>query len=374
MESVDSRDEEAPLVADSLQVLTPKNYTRGELGNDFAWDIVHVVHVFLSSCFIGGSSVGFEERSDPWDYWVLAIRGCQFVPFVGTYLTSAALSHASNHKLHEGTVIGSFNGEFWGMFASHQGGSTSGTTLLFIVFLGVITLGTILMCFLRKEEDKGEKETADASVNFYSYLVSLLKSITTLLADVRMLLIIPLFAYSGLQQAFVWAEFTKEIVTPALGVSGVGGAMAVYGAFDAICSLAAGRLTTGLPSITFIVSGGAIAQVVVFLWILINYRVTSGVLGTLYPLIMAALLGIGDGVLNTQLSALLGILFKHDTEGAFAQLKVWQCASIAVVFFIGPYISLQAMLIVMVVGICVSLVGILFLTIQVEKAFYSPRS
>ncbi|KDO44667.1 hypothetical protein CISIN_1g013318mg [Citrus sinensis] len=307
----------------------------------------------------------------------------------GTYLTAAALSHASNHKLHEGTVIGSFNGEFWGMFASHQfvgnlitlavlkddkGGSTSGTTLLFIVFLGVITLGTILMCFLRKEEDKGEKETADASVNFYSYLVSLSKSITTLLADVRMLLIIPLFAYSGLQQAFVWAEFTKEIVTPALGVSGVGGAMAVYGAFDAICSLAAGRLTTGLPSITFIVSGGAIAQVVVFLWILINYSVTSGVLGTLYPLIMAALLGIGDGVLNTQLSALLGILFKHDTEGAFAQLKVWQCASIAVVFFIGPYISLQAMLIVMVVGICVALVGILFLTIQVEKAFYSPRS
>lgn len=33
------------------------------------------------------------------------------------------------------------------------------------------------------------------------------------------------------------AEFTKEIVTPALGVSGVGGAMAVYGAFDAIVSM-----------------------------------------------------------------------------------------------------------------------------------------
>lgn len=32
------------------------------------------------------------------------------------------------------------------------------------------------------------------------------------------------------------AEFTKEIVSPALGVSGVGGSMAVYGAFDAIVS------------------------------------------------------------------------------------------------------------------------------------------
>lgn len=33
------------------------------------------------------------------------------------------------------------------------------------------------------------------------------------------------------------AEFTKYIVTPALGVSGVGGAMAVYGAFDAMVSI-----------------------------------------------------------------------------------------------------------------------------------------
>ena len=40
---------------------------------------------------------------------------------------------------------------------------------------------------------------------------------------------------------------------------------------------------------------------------------TSGVLGIVYPLLMAALLGIGDGVLNTQLSALLALLFKQDT-------------------------------------------------------------
>lgn len=33
------------------------------------------------------------------------------------------------------------------------------------------------------------------------------------------------------------AEFTKDIVAPALGESGVGGAMAVYGAFDAIVSI-----------------------------------------------------------------------------------------------------------------------------------------
>lgn len=44
-----------------------------------------------------------------------------------------------------------------------------------------------------------------------------------------------------------------------------------------------------------------------------SFRLTSGVLGIMYPLLMAAMLGIGDGVLNTQLNALLGILFKNDT-------------------------------------------------------------
>ncbi|XP_028076849.1 UNC93-like protein 3 [Camellia sinensis] len=304
----------------------------------------------------------------------------------GTYLTSTARSHAHDLNLEEGNVIGNFNGEFWGMFAGHQfvgnlmslvllkdgtGGTTSGSgiTLLYIVFLCSMTLGTILMCFLQKRDAKGEEILPDSSVSFYSSMVSLSKSIIAPLFDLRMLLIIPLIAYSGLQQAFVWAEYTKYIVEPALGESGVGGAMAVYGAFDAICSLAMGRLTSGLKSMTLIVCAGAFIQLIVLLWLLLKYSVTSGVLGILYPLLMAAALGIGDGIFNTQLNALLGMLFKHDMEGAFAQLKVWQCVSIAVVFFVSPYISLHAVLVVMLVAVCISVVGFLFLTLMVEKAF-----
>ncbi|XP_048439641.1 UNC93-like protein 3 isoform X2 [Pyrus x bretschneideri] len=289
----------------------------------------------------------------------------------GTYLTSTARIHAKDYNLHEGTVIGHFNGEFWGMFATHQGGSNNGTTLLFSVFLISMTLGTILMCFLHKREGRTEEDTQDSSPSFCASLLSLLKTIITPLYDVRMLLIIPLMAYSGLQQAFVWAEYTEYIVTPTLGVSGVGGAMAVYGAFDAICSLTAGRLTSSLKSIAIIISGGVLLQAIIFLWILLGYSAQSSVLGIVYPLIMAAVLGIGDGVLNTQLSALLGIFFKSDTEGAFAQLKVWQSGSIAVVFFISSYISLQAMLIVMLAAIAISYTAFVFLTLR-EKA--SPSS
>ncbi|KAL0900540.1 hypothetical protein Bca101_084501 [Brassica carinata] len=299
----------------------------------------------------------------------------------GTYLTSIARSHAKDHDVHEGSVIGVFNGEFWAIFACHQlfgnlitltllkDGKEGSTTLLLLVFLLIMTFGTILMFFIRKIEGEDGKETVGSSMGLVDSLVSLPRMIITPLLDVRMLLIVPLLAYSGLQQAFVWAEFTKEIVTPAIGVSGVGGAMAVYGALDAVCSITAGRFTSGLSSITFILSGGAVAQASVFLWILLGYRTTSGVLGTVYPLVMAAVLGIGDGILNTQISALLALLFKDDTEGAFAQLKVWQSASIAIVFFLSPYISLQAMVIVMLVMVCVSLLSFLVLALKVESVF-----
>lgn len=36
----------------------------------------------------------------------------------------------------------------------------------------------------------------------------------------------------------------------------------------------------------------------------------GGLLGAAVPLFMSALWGVGDGVLNTQLSALLGLLFE----------------------------------------------------------------
>ncbi|XP_021750734.1 UNC93-like protein 3 [Chenopodium quinoa] len=302
----------------------------------------------------------------------------------GTYLTSTARSHARDCNLHEGTVIGNFNGEFWGIYATHQvignllalfllkdgkegDTSGSGTKLLFFVFLCILTLGCILMCFLHTRDSALEDQPKNSSINCFAYVVSIAKTVIKPLFDIRILLIIPLFAYSGLQQAFVWAEFTKKIVKPALGESGIGGSMAIYGAADAICSLVAGRLTSSVSSVTWIIVGGSSAHAIVLLWILLKYSTSSGFLGMLYPLLMAAALGVGDGVMMTQINALLGMLFKHDMEGAFAQLKVWQSLSIAVIFFLTPYISLHMMAVIMLTALCISLSTFFILTQKVVK-------
>ncbi|KAI0503496.1 hypothetical protein KFK09_014430 [Dendrobium nobile] len=296
----------------------------------------------------------------------------------GTYLTSAARRHAKDCKLHEGTVIGNFNGEFWGFFASTQvignlisllllqdgneGGSPTGTGLLFTIFLGCMIFGAILMCFLSKRDEKEDALLSHTSIRH------LLKSVVVPLLETRILLIIPLMVYSGLQQAFVWAEFTKKIVKPAIGMSGVGGAMAVYGAADAISSLLAGRYTSGLSSVTIIVSIGSFLQISVLLWLLFGYSLSPGVLGSVLPLLIGAIWGVGDGVFNTQLNALFGMLFKRDTEAVFAQFKVWQSAAIAVVFFLSPAIGLEAMVIVMIVALFIAISAFLFLTLHIEKS------
>ncbi|EOY07589.1 Major facilitator superfamily protein isoform 2 [Theobroma cacao] len=343
IESMDTRDEEAPLVADISQSETPKTRTRdvhilscafllvflaygaaqnlettvnaeGNLGT-VSLGILYVSFAFFSLFaslvvrVLGSKNAVVLGTTGYWLYiaanlkptWYTMVPVSVYLGFAasiiwvgeGTYLTSIARSHARDSNLHEATVIGNFNGEFWAMFALHQfvgnlitlavlqngaEGSSSNTTLLFIVFLCSMTLGTILMCFLCKINDKEEKVSADSSVSFSSAVVSRLKSVITPLLDIRMLLIIPLIAYSGLQQAFVWADYTKDVVNPILGEAGVGGAMAVYGAFDAICSLAAGRLTSGLKSITFIVCGGAFFQAVIFLWLLLKYRLVQCIL------------------------------------------------------------------------------------------------
>lgn len=347
-----------------------------------------------NALIIGTSGYWFYVAANLKPSWYTLVPASLYLGFCasiiwvgqGTYLTSTARSYAADNNLHEGAIIGDFNGEFWALFALHQVignlitfallrnnqvGSIKGTTLLFVVFLSVMTFGAILMCFLCKRSSNKTREYknlgTDIDASESSSLKSLCRSLKSSFSDANMLLIIPLIAYSGLQAAFVWAEFTKYVVTPAIGVSGVGIAMAAYGAFDGICSLTAGRLTSGLKSITLIVSVGAFGQAIVLVLLLLDFSIAKGLLGTSYIIFMAALLGVGDGILATQLSVLLAILFKHDTEGAFAQLKIWQSATIAMVFFLAPHISFQTFVVIMLVSLCLSLCSFLWLTIKVGK-------
>ncbi|CAL5378073.1 unnamed protein product [Camellia sinensis] len=140
---------------------------------------------------------------------------------IGYFYGQSKISVPSNSNMvHDGSsflVPGIF---CFNNIGCGDGGTTSGsgTTLLYIVFVCSMTLGTILMCFLQKRDAKGEETLPDSSVSFYSSIVWLTNAINH-----------PPYCIFRLT-----TSICMYIAEPALGESGVGGAMAVYGAFDAI--------------------------------------------------------------------------------------------------------------------------------------------
>jgi hypothetical protein len=199
--------------------------------------------------------------------------------------------------------------------------TTPGIVQLFTVFLGSMAVGNVFACLLRPHDQICTSEQPllqSDSVNSVICNRSFVKSGFSLLFEKKMLLLILIFLYMGLQRAFIWyvffvsipwlacfshpinalyfytsiqpldfllsvciishflpwtsfdrGDFTRDIITPAFGVSWVGGVMAMYSAADAIGSLVAGKYSTGLVSIAIITFVGAITQaavLIIFFW------------------------------------------------------------------------------------------------------------
>ncbi|KAL2650261.1 hypothetical protein R1flu_018389 [Riccia fluitans] len=286
----------------------------------------------------------------------------------GTYITFAAKNHAAICNIPEATALGRFNGEFWGAFSCHQvignlislalldfqkkpDKSSAGLVELFLVFLGSMTIGTILVCLLRPHDNLTSRASfGDDSGMNRGYA----KASFALLSERRMLFLICLLVYTGMQQAFIWGDFTRDIIKPTLGLSWVGGVMAFYGASDTIASVVAGRFSSGLLSIAVILTGGACCQIIVMavLFFQGSLEQTSGYS---YIVFGAAIIwGVGDATFNTQISAVLGIFYPNSTEAAFAQWKIWQSVATSAAFFVSPYTTLITKLLILFVSLVIS--------------------
>jgi len=108
--------------------------------------------------------------------------------------------------------------------------------------------------------------------------------------------------------------------------------MASFGAADAIASFGLGRLSDLIGRVGLILFGLAL-QFGVAMYLYFVVPLPSGAYVTVF--VCAVLWGIGDGVFNTLLSALLGAIFPRDIEAAFSNLKLWQAIASAAMFGLG---------------------------------------
>ncbi|CAI5524891.1 unnamed protein product [Closterium sp. Naga37s-1] len=160
-----------------------------------------------------------------------------------------------------------------------------------------------------------------------------------LLFDRKLLLLIPLLFYSGLQAAYISADFTRYVVQPLLGAQWMGGAMMVFGVAIAVCCFFAVRFAKGLSSIRLMLLLGAASQaaVLVLTWVfqerMQNTRIGSRGAVRPAPPTSSPTLAIAHPLPppNTSLDPA--------QDAAYAHWISWSSAACSAYFLASPYIA-----------------------------------
>ncbi|XP_042205190.1 UNC93-like protein isoform X5 [Homarus americanus] len=154
------------------------------------------------------------------------------------------------------------------------------------------------------------------------------------------LLIIPLTMWSGVEQAFLGADYTAAYVSCGLGVHMVGYVMICYGVCDAICSITFSPLVKMVGRVPIFTMGA-----IINLGIAIALRSwTPHPDDVVLFFVMAGLWGVSDAVWQTQINALYGCIFMNNAEAAFSNYRLWESMGFIMAYVVSTSFCLESKL------------------------------
>jgi len=292
---------------------------------------------------------------------------------------------AENCRQGDRDVFGIFNGIFYGVFQMTQlsgnlisayvldrWGETNANipmntrSILYTCFIISCCSGVILMqCFVQplkprrveaysKIED--EIETDEGSVKRYA------GSTFRLMLKPRLFLLIPMMLASGLEQGFAFSTLTANVIKVNLGEENIGFGMICFAIMDTIGSVLFGGISdqAGYSACFF---SCFIIQNSCALWLFFFFG--EGISENEWTITMAicGVWGLGDGIITTLLSALLGSWFPTKKPAAFANWKMWQSLGIAAMFFLHDYLCLKTMLLMVMSAWAAGMIGLILVIV-----------
>lgn len=230
---------------------------------------------------------------------------------------------------------------------------TSTVVTLVSIYLICGILSMVVVVFLLSQlHDEDKKEKPAMFSLFFATLFHL--------RDLRMMLIIPLTVYSGLEQGFVFADFTKSFVTCVFGIDKVGYVMICFGVGDSLFSYLLGRLTKYVGRVPIFFSG-AIIHLAVYI-VLLSWKADRDMLWMVY--LMAALWGYTDAVWQTQINALYGVLFHDNQEAAFSNYRLWESLGFVISFALSSFLCVSAKIYILIAVLVIGMV--LYVVIEID--------
>ncbi|XP_050095389.1 UNC93-like protein [Anopheles aquasalis] len=148
------------------------------------------------------------------------------------------------------------------------------------------------------------------------------------------LLLLPITAFIGVEQAFIAVDFTKSFVACGLGISYIGYAMISFGLANAVAAACTPYITKHLGRrLLILVTALFHATLIVFMLL---WRPTDEYYK--YSIIVACW-GLADGVWLIQINSLSGILFPGHEEEAFSNFRLWEATGSVIMYASSPFLS-----------------------------------
>ncbi|XP_058974800.1 UNC93-like protein [Musca domestica] len=221
--------------------------------------------------------------------------------------------------------------------------------LLNSIFLACMVGAVLLIIFgvdslKRYGAKKGESGGKDASG------WKLLLSTLNMLKKRRLLLMLPITMFIGLEEAFLAVDFTKSFVACGWGISNIGFAMICFGVANAIAAGFAGGIAEKFGRINLAILC-AFLNLSLFGYMYF-YEAKQG--DYMKYCAFAAIWGICDGVWLVVINAFYGILFPKDLIAGYSNFRLWESTGSVIGYIISSQFCTSLKLIFL---ICVLLIG-----------------
>jgi MFS family permease len=212
------------------------------------------------------------------------------------------------------------------------------------------------------EKDESSKPKLTLTKNLFRAVI--------LLKEKKMLFLLPLFFYSGIEQGFVFGSYTSDIISRTLGKGYIGFVMTVFGAVDVIGSAGLGKLADWYGT-NIIAIVGFVIHIVFFglFFVLIEVERFFYLQDNSFLIwIGAAMCGLGDAAWNTFPGTVTSRLYSHNIEAAFAVCKWGQALGTFLTFALGPYLTIEVKLVGFFGFLCIACISFIFMKIFINES------
>lgn len=198
---------------------------------------------------------------------------------------------------------------------------------LISIYLGFTVIGLAVTVFLMKPlKSEGPSDVAISR--------QLLATIRLLFTDVKMALLVPMSIWTGMEQAVLFAEFTRSYVACELGISYVGMTMICFGVVNTLGSPLSGVLGKYIGRIplcwiaTFLNLG---VLALMKFWTPNNKEIYVF-------FIIPGIWGLADAIWQTQSGAMIGAIFSTNQEPAYANLRLFQAMGFTMAYMYSNFL------------------------------------